>query len=118
MVELFRISKGREFQTMGAATEKLRDRKLVRTLCSAHPTFRPAPLRFPLRSHALDDNAADDDDAVSHVTRTGRQKTSTAASSVSADKQSEDVGRSRGEGTEEIRPRIPLEDRPDQPRRP
>ena len=31
MVELFRISKGREFQMMGAATEKLRDPKPVRT---------------------------------------------------------------------------------------
>jgi len=28
MVELFRISKGREFQMIGAATEKLRDPKL------------------------------------------------------------------------------------------
>ena len=31
MVELFRISKGREFQMMGPATEKLRDPKPVRT---------------------------------------------------------------------------------------
>ena len=31
MVELFRISKGREFQMLGAATEKLRDPKPVRT---------------------------------------------------------------------------------------
>jgi len=31
MVGLFRISKGREFQMIGAATEKLRDPKLVRT---------------------------------------------------------------------------------------
>ena len=31
MIELFRIFKGREFQMMGAATEKLRDPKPVRT---------------------------------------------------------------------------------------
>jgi len=31
MVELLRISKGREFQTTGAATEKLRDPKSVWT---------------------------------------------------------------------------------------
>ena len=31
MVELFRISKGMEFQMMGAPTEKLRDLKPVRT---------------------------------------------------------------------------------------
>ena len=31
MVELFRMSKGREFQMIGAATEKLRDPKPVRT---------------------------------------------------------------------------------------
>jgi len=31
MVELFRMSKGREFQMMGATTEKLRDPKPVRT---------------------------------------------------------------------------------------
>jgi len=31
MVELFRISKGREFQMIGAAAEKLRDPKPVRT---------------------------------------------------------------------------------------
>jgi len=30
MVELFQISKGREFQMIGAATEKLRDPKPVR----------------------------------------------------------------------------------------
>ena len=31
MVELFRISKGREVQMIGTATEKLRDPKPVRT---------------------------------------------------------------------------------------
>jgi len=31
MVELFRMSKGREVQMMGAATEKLRDPKPVQT---------------------------------------------------------------------------------------
>jgi len=30
MLELFRMSKGREFQMIGAATEKLRDPKPVR----------------------------------------------------------------------------------------
>jgi len=39
MVELFRISKGREFQMMGAATEKMRDPKHLRTLMNTYPSY-------------------------------------------------------------------------------
>ena len=40
MVELFRISKGMEFQMMGAATEKLRDPKPVRTRGTSNKLVR------------------------------------------------------------------------------
>jgi len=37
MVELFRMYKGKKFQMIGAATEKLRDPKPVRTVVSKDP---------------------------------------------------------------------------------